>query len=50
MMYWMHNDVGCLNDDLLVGGGTWYALGIVVECLACKGRRFVCLWTENFDG
>ena len=35
MMCWVHIDVGCLDDDLLVGGGTGYALGIVVRCLTC---------------
>ena len=31
----MHNAVGSLDDDLVVGGGTRYALGIMVGCLSC---------------
>ena len=35
VMCWVHNDVGCLSDDILVDGGTGYALGIMVGCLTC---------------
>lgn len=31
----VQSDVRCLDDDLLVGGGTRYALGIMVVCLTC---------------
>ena len=51
MMCWVHSDVGCLDDDLVGGGGgTGYALGIVVGCMACLGCMFVCLWNKKFDG
>ena len=49
-MRWVHSDVECLNEDLLVGGGMGHALGIVVGCLTCYDRRFICLWFINFDG
>ena len=31
----MYSDVKCLDYDLLVGGGTRYALSIMVGCLTC---------------
>ena len=44
MMCWVRSDVGSLVDDLVIGGGTGYTLGIMVGCMACYGCMFVCLW------
>ena len=35
MTCWVYNYIRCLDDDLVVVGGTGYALGIVVGCITC---------------